>query len=174
MKETSLTTKIRPVFDASCRGPNGFSLNDCLWPGLCLLPDLVAVLLRFRRWPIALTADVKQAFLNIRVCNEDSDVHRFLLPIEDGVKTMKFVKVPLGNKSSPFLLNATVKHHLAKYEETCTVKELRENLYVDDWLTGGNTVEQCLEMIREGNEVMSSASMPLAKWASNVATLMLS
>lgn len=49
VKETSLTTKIRPVFDASCPGVNGMSLTDCLCSGPCLLSDLNAVLLRFRR-----------------------------------------------------------------------------------------------------------------------------
>lgn len=49
VKESSSTTKIRPVFDASAKGVNGVSLNDCLETGPCLLPSLVEIILRFRR-----------------------------------------------------------------------------------------------------------------------------
>ena len=41
VRESSSTTKVRPVFDASAKGPNGVSLNDCLETG----PDLVEVLM---------------------------------------------------------------------------------------------------------------------------------
>ncbi|XP_042874774.1 uncharacterized protein LOC122254950 [Penaeus japonicus] len=84
IKLNSSSTKIRPVFDASASCFNGVSLNDCLHSGPSLNPDLVEVLVRFRRWPIAITADIKKAFLQINVRKEDKDVHRFLLPKEDG------------------------------------------------------------------------------------------
>ena len=64
----SISSKVRPVFDASAAGPNGVSLNNCLDSGPSLIPDLVEILLRFRRWNIALTADITKAFLQI-VCN---------------------------------------------------------------------------------------------------------
>lgn len=44
-----VSTKIRPVFDALAAGPNGISLNDCLESGPSLIPDLVEILLRFKR-----------------------------------------------------------------------------------------------------------------------------
>lgn len=66
------------MFDASAAGPNGFSLNDCLESGPSLIPDLVEILLRFRRWNVALTADITRAFLQIGVQRPDQDVHRFL------------------------------------------------------------------------------------------------
>ena len=50
VRESSVTTKVRPVFDASAVGFNGLSLNDCLETGPCLLPNLLEILLRFRRW----------------------------------------------------------------------------------------------------------------------------
>ncbi len=46
-KDTSTTTKVRPVFDASARTSTGASLNDTLHIGLNLYPLLSDLLLRF-------------------------------------------------------------------------------------------------------------------------------
>ena len=47
--EDKQTTKTRIVFDASAKDSNGVSLNSCLEPGPALQPDLVGILLRFRK-----------------------------------------------------------------------------------------------------------------------------
>ncbi|KAK4324412.1 hypothetical protein Pmani_004972 [Petrolisthes manimaculis] len=163
----SISSKVRPVFDASAAGPNGVSLNDCLESGPSLIPDLVEILLRFRRWNIALTADITKAFLQIGVQPSDQDVHRFLWQCGDMVRAMKFVRVPFGNTSSPFLLNATLKHHLNSYPVSITVQELQENLYVDDWLSGADTVEEASKMFNEAQNILLDAGMTLSKWHSN-------
>ena len=163
----SISSKVRPVFDASAVGPNGISLNDCLDSGPSLVPDLVEILLRFRRWNIALTADITKAFLQIDVQRPDQDVHRFLWQCGNVVRVMRFVRVPFGNTSSPFLLNATIKHHLSSFCNSVTVQELKDNLYVDDWLTGANTVEEACKMFSEAQRVLSDAGMILSKWHTN-------
>ncbi|XP_064650056.1 uncharacterized protein LOC135501732 [Lineus longissimus] len=138
VNESKVSTKVRPVFDASAKAINGISLNDCLETGPCLLRCLVDTLIRFRRWRVGLTADIAKAFLQIRVHPDDQDVHRFLLSDQGYVREMKFLRVPFGNTSSPFLLNATIKHHLSKYPKSRAVVELEDNLYVDDLLTGAD------------------------------------
>ena len=165
--KNSISSKVRPVFDASATGPNGVSLNNCLDSGPSLIPDLVEILLRFRRWNIALTADITKAFLQIGVQRPDQDVHRFLWQCGNVVRVMRFVRVPFGNTSSPFLLNATIKHHLNFYSNSVTIQELKENLYVDDWLSGANTVEEASKMLSEAQSVLSDAGMILSKWHTN-------
>ena len=168
VKESSLATKVRPVFDTSAKGYNGVSLNDCLETGPSLLPDLPGILIRFRRWKVALSADVSKAFLQIQVCQQDQDVHRFLWNDKGVVRVMKFVRLPLsGNKSSPFLLNAVVKHHLANYSPSQLVHELQQNLYVDDWLSGGDDDVEAEERFRGALEIMGQAGLRLIKWGSN-------
>ena len=115
VKESSSTTRVRPVFDASATGPNGVSLNDCLEVGPSLIPSLVDVLLRFRRWRVAVTADISKVFLQIGLREADKDVHRFLWIHEGRKRVMRFRRVTFGVSSSPFLLNATILHHLSLY-----------------------------------------------------------
>ena len=167
VKQSSTTTKVRPVFDASAKGYNRVSLNDCMHTGPNLLPDLPGLLLRFRRWKYALSADVTKAFLQVGVKKDDRDVHRFLWNDHGTVRVMRFTRVPFGNKASPYLLMATIKHHLAKQTQTHVVNELEENLYMDDWLSGCDKEEMAVNMFEQASDIMLGAGMHLAKWGSN-------
>ncbi|XP_014673356.1 PREDICTED: uncharacterized protein LOC106813672 [Priapulus caudatus] len=167
VKESRTSTKVRPVFDASAKGSNGVSLNDCLETGPSLIPSLVEVLVRYRRWPVALTADITKAFLQVQLGREDRDVHRFLWDDGNSVRKMRFRRVTFGINSSPFRLNATIAHHLESLPSTPVIEELKENLYVDDWLSGANSVEEACAMFTEAQAVMQKAGMVLAKWGSN-------
>ncbi|KAJ8027606.1 hypothetical protein HOLleu_32800 [Holothuria leucospilota] len=167
VSDSILTTKVRPVFDASAKGFNNLSLNDCLEAGPCLLGNLVDILIRFRRWPIAITADITKAFLQIKVRKQDQDVHRFLWTHEGETRVMRFVRVPFGNKSSPFLLNATIKYHLSNYPPSAAKTELEENLYCDDLLTGTDTAKEGYALFKDCDQIMISAGMTFAKFTSN-------
>ena len=91
--------------------------------------------------------DVRRAFLQIERKPSDRDVQRFLWDVNDQVRHMRISRVAFGNASSPFLLNATIKHHLAKFDKSRTVSELQTNLYVDDWLTGADTEQELTQMM---------------------------
>lgn len=69
-KESS-TTKIRPVFDASAREKQRPSLNQCLEKGLNLIEEIPNILLRFRTNKIGVISDIKKAFLQISVHEDD-------------------------------------------------------------------------------------------------------
>ncbi|GBN30474.1 hypothetical protein AVEN_42034-1 [Araneus ventricosus] len=64
-----------------------------------------------------LIADVKQAFLQIRLRTEDRDVLRFLWWENTGcseIRIYRHCRVVFGVSSSPFLLNATISYHLER------------------------------------------------------------
>ena len=116
------TTKVRVVYDASSRSI-GPSLNSCLHTGPKFDQKILEMLLRFRSYQIALVADIEKAFLMISVDPKDRDVLRFLWvkdanAEEPEIITLRFARVVFGVSSSPFLLNATIYHHLMQYIET--------------------------------------------------------
>ncbi|XP_071944274.1 uncharacterized protein [Antedon mediterranea] len=91
----------------------------------------------------------------------------FLWKKEEKIRTMKFLRVPFGNASSPFLLNATIRHHLTKYPSCLPITELKDNLYVDDWLTGADYYEDALLLFQQAKEIMAQGKFPLTSWNSN-------
>jgi hypothetical protein len=50
LKEDSLTTKLRVVFDASAPTTSGYSFNDLQRVGPALQNDIFLILLRFRQY----------------------------------------------------------------------------------------------------------------------------
>ena len=168
VKMDSCTTKVRPVFDASAKGYNHVSLNDCLETGPNLLPSLIEILLRFRRRRYGLAADIKQAFLQIQIKDEDQHVLRFLWEYHGRTREMMFTRVPFGTTASPFLLNATIKHHLGSYSPDNCIHELQNNMYVDDLLTGADTKSEADHIRERSTAIMLAAGMTLTKWSQSL------
>lgn len=167
VKPMSTSTKVRPVFDASARGSNGLSLNDVVHTGPALMPRLQDVLLRFRRWRFGISADIKRAFHQISLTEEDRDAHRFLWRQDGRLRVMRFERVTMGVACSPFLMNATIRHHVSKYDDCRAKSELLECLYADDWLSGADTEEEAASHLQEACSVMAAAGMELTKCSSN-------
>ena len=62
LKESSTTTKLRVVFDASAKTTSGVSLNDNLMLGPKVQKDLFDILIRFRFHKVALSADIAKMY----------------------------------------------------------------------------------------------------------------
>ncbi|KRZ23332.1 hypothetical protein T4C_8592 [Trichinella pseudospiralis] len=163
-------TKCRVVFDGSAEW-NGTSLNNCLDPGPKLQPDLVAVLLRFRRSRIALQADIEKMYLQVGLRREDRDVCRFLWQERDcgaPVKVYRLTRVGFGLTCSPFLAMQVVRHHA----QSCgNIDELTDrvlsDMYVDDLATSCDGVDEARRLVQRLTELMKTGGFVLKKWASN-------
>ncbi|XP_064469989.1 uncharacterized protein LOC135384731 [Ornithodoros turicata] len=177
IRSESTSTKIRVVFDASSHAPGATSLNYHLEKGPKLNTDLVPILLRFRMHKIAMTADIQKAFLQIGIRECDRDALRFLWFSEapasnehqPEIECWRMTRVPFGTTASPFLLGATLQHHLSAFEETHRelARKLMDPFYVDDLLIGASTVNEAREIARSSQDVLRQAGMNLTKWTSN-------
>ena len=78
IKNQSPTTKVRIVYNASARYRNQVSLNDILYTDPCLNPKLYRLLLQFRLYPVAITADIEKAYIQINIKEEHRDCLTFL------------------------------------------------------------------------------------------------
>jgi predicted oxidoreductase len=77
-KEGSGRIKWGIVFDASPSENNSQSLNDVLEMVPNLLPEVLAILLRFRRHPVTFIGYIQQDYLQISLDCKDRDLTRFM------------------------------------------------------------------------------------------------
>ena len=118
IKPESLTTPVRPVFDASAKVNRNPSLNESLYKGPNLLELIFNVLLKFREKRIGVISDIRKAFQMIEVHEDDRDYLRFLW-WDDSYKKYRIFRhrrVVFGVNCSPFLLAAVLEHHLDNVE----------------------------------------------------------
>ena len=167
---------MRIVYDASARAtPESPSLNECLYPGPPLQNKLWDILVRQRAYPIAVTADIQKAFLQIRIRECERDALRFhWRKSEHGkLELLRFTRALFGLAPSPFLLGGVIEAHLDAWEEREPeiVAELRRSLYVDDLLTGGQTTSHAQQRKEKAVQIFSDATFQLHKWHSNVKQL---
>ena len=158
------TTKVRVVYDASSKvfGP---SLNDCLHIG----PSL-----NLRVHEVALRADIEKAFLNIQIDPEHRDLVRSLW-VEDPTKeipevmVLRFARVVFVVNSSPFLLNATIRHHLNTClpVDSALARELLKSLYVDDYVSGNGDVDIAFKLSKKIKLCLKSGGFNIRKLRSN-------
>jgi len=171
-REDKRTTKCRVVFDASAREDQDASLNDCILSGPAFQPNLVSVLLPFRKPKIALMADLEKMFLQIKVDEKDQDVLRYVwrdLKSDDAPGIYRLQRLAFGVNCSPFLAIATIQHHAkeCKEEFPAASMEVLSNMYVDDCLTGDDSVEASVELQKSLAKMTERGGFNLTKWASN-------
>ena len=162
------------MYDASAKTKSSNnSLNNCPEGGPTLLPDVCGILVRFRLNPIAMTSDVEKAFLHVGLSMPGRDITRFLWlkngcePVyEDNLVVYRFCRVPFRVISSPFLLAATLDHHLEKVG-TEVASDIWLNTYVDNVIGGATTTEEANSYYKERKELFRQAGMNLREWSSN-------
>lgn len=163
--------KIRIVFDAAAKF-QGKSLNDALLTGPDLLQSLFGVLLRFRQGSLAVVADIKEMFLQIKIRETDRDSLRFLWRDkvdEKKPKEYRMTSVIFGAASSPataiFVKNLNASEHEAEHPEAAAA--IVRNHYMDDYLQSFNNAEEAARTIKAVSEVHKAAGFELRQWASN-------
>uniref|UniRef100_A0A6B0VB60 Putative transposable element n=1 Tax=Ixodes ricinus TaxID=34613 RepID=A0A6B0VB60_IXORI len=82
-------------------------------------------------------------------------------------------RVPFGTSASPFLLTATLVHHLngVNGDLKSTAELLRKSVYVDDLLVGSSTIEEAALLQDQASRILADAGMKLRKWSTNATEL---
>nr|XP_049464897.1 uncharacterized protein LOC120956172 [Anopheles coluzzii] len=172
LKESSTTTKVRVVFDASCKTSSGYSLNDKLLVGPVIQDDLFTIIVRFRSHAVALSADVEKMYRQILHDSRDTEYLRIRYRgnTAEPIQTFQLQTVTYGTSCAPFLATRTLQQialdHKMQYPRA--VDPVLHDFYVDDLLTGTDELADAIEMQRQISEMLKQAAFVLKKWVSNV------
>ncbi|XP_014366619.2 uncharacterized protein LOC106717302 [Papilio machaon] len=175
LRASSLTTKLRVVFDGSAKPVDGYSLNDELLIGPPLQQDIRALVTRWRQHKYCLVADIQQMYRQILISKQDTDYQRILWreSSEDPIREYRLLTVTYGSSCAPYLAIRTL-HQLAEDErgEFPEAELLKTDLYMDDLMTGSSTEEDTQRLQRRLTELFKRGGFLLHKWSSNSETVL--
>ena len=162
------------MFDASVKTSSGVSLNETLLVGPTVHSTLVDVLLRFHLHRVALMADVSRMYRAITLTDADRDLHQFVWrdSLHDSLKEFRMTRVTFGVSASSFIANMCIKqnalNHASQYP--LAAKAVNEVFYVDDGVTGVDSVKEAITLQHELHNLFSLAGFLLRKWNSSKPT----
>ncbi|XP_035232906.1 uncharacterized protein LOC118204716 [Stegodyphus dumicola] len=170
IKPSSTTTKLRVVFDASCKTSNGKSLNSILGVGPKLQRDIFEILLNFRFPEIVFSADIEKMYRQVLVSDEDRNYQQILWrfnPNEE-IRTYKLNTVTYGLAPASFLATRCIKQIALDYSQNSAVSHtLLHDVYMDDLLSGSSTDSDAISLCKEITNILQTHGFHLRKWNSN-------
>lgn len=171
MKESSDTTKLRVVFDGSCKLDEGLSINQVQFVGPQLQNDIFSIITKFRVYPFVLTGDIEKMYRQVLVHPDDRRYQRILWREnpQQPPDVYELNTITYGLTASPFLAIRSLLQVAIDAERDYPIesKVIREDFYVDDLITGANSIEQLKTIKTNVIKILQNANFPLRKFHSN-------
>ncbi|CAK1583774.1 unnamed protein product [Parnassius mnemosyne] len=171
IKEDRETTKVRIVFDASCKGVNGKSLNDDLMVGPKLQSNLRHIIMRWRTHPVCFIADVVKMYRQVKVNQRDTDFQRILWRenSEQELKEYRLLRLTFGTSSAPYLaIKSLIQLAIDEGQNIPLAAEIvKRDFYVDDLMSGCQNEKEATKLYYQINKLLNKGGFELQKWSSN-------
>ena len=162
--------KIRLIWDAAAKS-HGVSFNSKLLKGPDLLTPLVAVLSRFRQYPVAVCGDIREMFHQIAILPQDRSAQCFLWrdgptePIQTYIMDVATFGSTCSPTSAQYIKNRNAQDFANDFPRAAVA--IVENHYVDDYLDSFRTIQEAVEVANEVKLVHSRGGFELRNFSSN-------
>ena len=170
-KDSSTSTKVRAVFDASAKTTNKRSLNDLLAVGPTLHPTLSQIILNFRTYVVAISSDISKMYREVILHPADRALHRFIWrnSQDSDWKEYEMHRVTFGVAASPYLAVKTMQQAALDFGEEHPEAQwhINNSFYVDDLMGGADTPQAAIDLADQLCNILSKANFHLRKWRSN-------
>lgn len=169
LRESSATTKLRTVFDASAVTTSGKSFNEIQMVGPTVQDDLLSILLRFRQHKYVVTGDVEKMYRQILVTDSQRSLQQILWREDPSnhLQSYKLNTITYGLSSSPFLATRCLTQLASETSHKDVEFAIAHDFYVDDLLTGADSIEQTVHLCNGIINTLHTAKFSLRKFQSN-------
>lgn len=175
LRENNATTKLRVVYDASCKSSTNISLNDITLKGFTVQPELYDILNRFRASRFVMTCDIEKMYLQIKLNPSQTFLQNIIWRENDkeNFKCIELLTVIFGTKFAPYIATRVLKDVALRCSESHPLASnvLLNSTYLDDILCPCNTYEELLDTSAQLKSILNSAGFKLHKYCSNVPNL---
>lgn len=145
-KGSDQSSKLRVIFDASCKSSTGLSLNDALMVGPVIQHDLISILMRFRTFRYVIAADIIKMYRQVLLDPSQTRLQRILWRSnpETEPSVYELLTVTYGTSSVSFLATRCLKHLTKQHSADYSVGSIcvKRDFYMDDMLTGADTIQE--------------------------------
>ncbi|XP_055522889.1 uncharacterized protein LOC129717071 [Wyeomyia smithii] len=172
LRPSSSSTKCRVVFDASAKStPSELSLNEVLQVGPIVQNDLHHIVLRFRTFKVAFTADISKMYRQVLAAPSDRQFLRIFwrekpsLPL----RVLELCTVTYGTALAPYQATRCLVQLAEENGEMFPIaaRIIKEETYMDDILSGAGSVEEAINAQQQLKQLLSQGGFPIHKWCSN-------
>ncbi|XP_063831773.1 uncharacterized protein LOC135080978 [Ostrinia nubilalis] len=176
-REESTSTKFRVVFNASSKTSSGNSLNDLMASGPNLQQDLQSLIIKWRVYQFAFTADIEKMFRQIWMNINDQAYQKIIWrnSMEEHIKEYQLATVTYGTKAAPFLAMMTLKQlasdERSNYPNSSAPDVLEQSFYMDDLVYGQHNIKSSLQLCNDLINLLKAGGFNLRKWRSNIPEL---
>ena len=135
-------------------------------PGPKLMSDLPVVLLRFRRYSVAIAGDISEMFLQIEMEPEDRPFHRILTEDPKGkVVELEAERFIFGDSGAVNASVGTIFVHALSYIEKmpATVDTVINSTIIDDHIDSRKTKEDAVNLVEDLKDMYADAGMTVRK-----------
>lgn len=138
--------------------------------------DMISIMLRLRKYKIAITADVEKMYRQIWVHSDQRDLQRVLWRQNstDKVEEYTLNTVTYGTSNAPYIAIRVLNQLATDVKQTHSraSRIIEKDFYVDDMITGANSVNEAIEIYNDIKSALQSGKLNLRKFASNSAEFM--
>lgn len=171
LRESSSTTKLRVVFNASLKTSTGLSLNDVLMVGPRVQPDIFDIVLRMRTYPILVIADIEKMYRMVLVHESQRNLQRILVwdSASNDVSHYQLNTLTYGTACASFLATR-VLHEIGlklKNSDPEVSNIIINNFYMDDLIFGHHDFEHLSKLRQKIDSALLKSGFKLRKWLSN-------
>nr|CAH7733895.1 unnamed protein product [Callosobruchus chinensis] len=171
VKEDSLTTKLRVVFDGSAPTSSGISLNQIQCIGANLQDDLNSILMRFRTFSFVVSSDVEKMYRCVWIIPEQRPLQ--LIYWRDNsshpLDIYQLNTVTYGTTNASFLaircLYQLSLDNTNQFPQASNA--IAHSFYVDDLLHGSDDRAELTATCSDIANILRQAGFILRKWVSN-------
>ena len=135
------------------------------------------VLLRFRRYPVAIACDISEMYLRVRLHPKDRSYHRFLwrdLDLDKSPCVYEFTRLVFGVNASPFLAQYVSQFHAQLFQQSHqrAAETILKSTYMDDSMDSVTDEDEGIKLYKELSDLWKRAGMFTHKWLSNSSTVL--
>lgn len=166
-----ISKKFRVVFNASSLSDTGISLNQTLMVGEKLQDDLADQIDNFRRYPVAITADIAKMYRQIDVHPADRKFQKIFWREKptDPLLSYELNTVTYGQACAPHCAVRSLQQCIKDYQDyyPLAAHQASHCFYMDDYLGGADDDNSSYLLEQQLEELLAHGQFELTKWCSN-------